>query len=118
MALRANYQKYCGGYAASASCTTMATSSEAAHRGQRCPGTTRACFPTAWMTAGTVWVQIGQCAIPLTPFSLIGFMAFYPLTTSDARSRTKVVAIYKLFQTGRPITSHQPPVTVYVTMAL
>jgi hypothetical protein len=54
----------------------MATSSEAAHRGQRCPGNTRTRFPIISIAAGTVWVQIGQCAKPLTPFSTIGFIAF------------------------------------------
>jgi hypothetical protein len=54
----------------------MATSNGAAHRGQRCPGDTRARFPKISITAGTVWVQIGQCANPLTPFSTIGFIAF------------------------------------------
>jgi hypothetical protein len=56
----------------------MATSSEAAHRGHRCPGDTFARFPKISMTAGTVWVQIGQWAIPLTPFSTTGFIVFFP----------------------------------------
>src|SRR5580700_9594726 len=56
----------------------MATSKEAAHRGQRCPGDTRARLPKISMTAGTVWVQIGQCANPLTPFSTTGFIVIPP----------------------------------------
>src|ERR1017187_1733752 len=88
----------------------MATSSDAAHRGQRCPGDTLALLPKISMTAGTVWVQIGQCAIPRTPFSTTGFIAFFPLTTSDAKTRAEVVAIYKLFFRAQPpATNHQPP---------
>src|ERR1022692_4881160 len=88
----------------------MATSNDAAHRGQRCPGDTLALLPKISMTAGTVWVQIGQCAIPRTPFSTTGFIAFFPLTTSDAKTRAEVVAIYKLFFRAQPpATSHQPP---------
>jgi hypothetical protein len=76
----------------------MATSNEAPHRGQRCPGETLVCLPNMSITAGTVWVQIGQCAIPRTPFSTTGFIAFFPLTTSDAKTRPQVVAFYKFFQ--------------------
>jgi hypothetical protein len=76
----------------------MATSNDAAQRGQRCPGDTLARLPKISITAGTVWVQIGQCAIPRTPFSTIGFIAFFPHTTSDAKTWSQVVAIYKLFQ--------------------
>ena len=50
------------------------------------------------MTAGTVWVQIGQCTIPRTPFSAPGFILLYPLTTSDAKTQAEVVGFYKLFQ--------------------
>jgi hypothetical protein len=56
----------------------MATSNGAAHRGQRCPGDTLARLPKISITAGTVWVQIGQCAIPRTSFSTTGFIAFSP----------------------------------------
>jgi hypothetical protein len=81
----------------------MATSNEAPHRGHRCPIDTLARLPKTSITAGTVWVQIGQCAMPLTPFSTTrfiatGFIAFFPPTTSDARTRAEVVAIYNFFQ--------------------
>jgi len=85
----------------------MATSNEAAHRGQRCPGDILARFPTISMTAGTVWVQIGQCAIPRTPFSTISFIAFFPLTTSDAKTRAEVVVILRIFSKH----NHQSPAT-------
>jgi hypothetical protein len=68
----------------------MATSNGAAHRGQRWPGDTRARFPMITITAGTVCVQIGQCASPLTPFSTTGFMLFLLLTTSDAKNPAQV----------------------------
>jgi len=53
----------------------MATSSDAAHRGQRWPGLTFACFPNRSTVAGTVWVQIGQNAEPLSPFSMSAFIS-------------------------------------------
>jgi hypothetical protein len=78
----------------------MATSNDAAHRGHRCPGDTLARFPMMSMLAGTVWVQMGQCACPLTPLSTIGFIVFFPLIPSDARTIAEVVTKYKLFQTA------------------
>ena len=71
------------------------------------------------MTAGTVWVQIGQCAIPRTPFSTTAFMALFPLTTSDAKTWAEVVAIYKLFFGAQPLsTSQTTSHRCCVTMAL
>jgi hypothetical protein len=51
-------------YAASGICTTAATSREDPHRGHFCPAATRAYLPRRSISAGTVWVQMGQCASP------------------------------------------------------
>jgi hypothetical protein len=56
--------KYVPGYAASGICTTTATSSEDMQRGHRWPATTRGNLPRKSISAGTVWVQIGQWACP------------------------------------------------------
>ena len=65
-------------YAACGTCTITATSSDERHRGQRWPGATRTYLPLTWMSAGTVWVQIGQWTCPLVWFSRIAFMTFSP----------------------------------------
>jgi hypothetical protein len=64
------------GYAASGICMTTATSSDDKQRGHRWPATTRGYRPRRSMSAGTVWVQIGQWACPLVWFSMSAFMAF------------------------------------------
>jgi hypothetical protein len=73
------------------------------------------------IVAGTVWVQIGQCADPLMPFSTIGFIAFFPLTTSDAKTRSEVVAFYNFFQNPSPTPTASPgdrKLAIYVTMSI
>src|ERR1044071_8617543 len=57
---------------------TTATSSEEEHRGQRCPGSTLGNFRFRSISAGTVWVQIGQCTCPFVWFSTSAFMASVP----------------------------------------
>jgi hypothetical protein len=47
-------------YAASGICTTAATSRAAPHRGHFWPLITRGYFPRKSISAGTVWVQMGQ----------------------------------------------------------
>jgi len=52
--------RYVPDYAASGICTTTATSREEPHRGHICPGAVRTTLPFTSMSAGTVWVHIGQ----------------------------------------------------------
>lgn len=67
--------KYVPAYAASGICTTTATSSEAPQRAHRWPGATRANLPFKSISAGTVWVQIGQWTSPIMWFSTGAFIA-------------------------------------------
>ena len=79
-------------YAASGICTTVAGSSEAEQRGHFCPRATLANFPLRSISAGTVWVQMGQWTCPWTRFSTSAFIAvLYCLTSSDAKSAVQVV---------------------------
>jgi hypothetical protein len=57
---------------------TTATSSEDEHRGHRCPGSTFGYFRLRSISAGTVWVQIGQWTIPFVWLSMNAFMATLP----------------------------------------
>ena len=78
---------------------TTATSREDEHRGQRCPGSTRGNFRFRSISAGTVWVQIGQCTCPFVWFSTSAFIGFVPhfiRRSFPSKGCTNFVKILKL----------------------
>jgi len=82
-------------YAASGICTTAATSRADAHRGHFWPDITRGYFPRRSISAGTVCVQIGQCANPFVCFSVNVFIALGPPLHPTQKSQQGLCQIRK-----------------------